>query len=157
MAFPSKQDPVSPTASHSIIRKLAQPSYPHPSEGRQRQNHNHRKLTKLITVLCILMKLWAMRWRKPPKTDGSWWRVLTKHGPLVKGMASHFIILGLSVPWTVWKDEPPRSAGVQYAAGEERRNSSRRNEEDEPKQKQCPAVNMSHGELNSDSVKNNIA
>ena len=26
----------------------------------------------------------------PPKTDGSWWRVLTKRGPLEKGTADHF-------------------------------------------------------------------
>ena len=38
-----------------------------------------------------------------PKTDGSWWRVLTKYGPLEKGMASHFSILALRTPWTVWK------------------------------------------------------
>ena len=31
----------------------------------------------------------------PPKTEGSWWRVLTKRGPLEKGMASHFSILAL--------------------------------------------------------------
>ena len=29
----------------------------------------------------------------PPKTDRSWWRVLTKHGPLEKGMANHLSIL----------------------------------------------------------------
>ena len=33
-----------------------------------------------------------------------------------------------------WKDEPPRSVRVEYAPGEEQRNSSRRNEEAEPKQ-----------------------
>ena len=33
------------------------------------------------------------------------------------------------------KDEPSRSVGVQYATGEEWRNSSRKNEEAEPKQK----------------------
>ena len=32
-------------------------------------------------------------------------------------------------------DEPPRSVGVQYATGEEERNSSRKCEEAEPKQK----------------------
>ena len=31
------------------IRKLSQASYPSPSEGRQNENHNHRKLIKLIT------------------------------------------------------------------------------------------------------------
>ena len=44
------------------------------------------------------------------------------------------------------KDEIPRSAGIQHATGEEWRNSSRRNEEAEPKQKQCPAVDVSGGE-----------
>ena len=33
------------------------------------------------------------------------------------------------------KDELPRSVGAQYATGEEWRNSSRKNEEAEPKQK----------------------
>ena len=36
-----------------------------------------------------------------PKTDGSWWRALTKRGPLEKGMANHFSILALRTPWTV--------------------------------------------------------
>ena len=38
------------------------------------------------------------------------------------------------------KDELPRSVGAQYATEEERRNNSRRNEETEPKRKQCPVV-----------------
>ena len=46
----------------------------------------------------------------------------------------------------ILKDELPRSVGAQYANGEELRKSSRRNEESEPKQKQCPAVNVSSGE-----------
>ena len=41
---------------------------------------------------------------------------------------------------------PPKSAGVQYDAGEEWRNNSRKNKEAEPKQKQCPAVDVSDGE-----------
>ena len=44
------------------------------------------------------------------------------------------------------KDELPRSVGAQYATGEEQKNSSRRNEETEPKQKQHPAVDASGGE-----------
>ena len=32
------------------------------------------------------------------KTDGSWWRVLTKCGPLEKGMVNHFSILALRTP-----------------------------------------------------------
>ena len=41
----------------------------------------------------------------PPKTDGSWWRVLTKWDLLGKGMANHISILTLRTPCTVWKDE----------------------------------------------------
>ena len=44
------------------------------------------------------------------------------------------------------KDELHWLVDVQYAAGEEPRNSSRRNEEAEPKQKQHPAVDVSGGE-----------
>ena len=44
------------------------------------------------------------------------------------------------------KDELPRSVGAQYVTGEEWRNSSRKNEEAKPKQKQCPVVHMSGGE-----------
>ena len=40
------------------------------------------------------------------------------------------------------KDELPRSVGTQYATGEEWRNSSRKNEETEPKQKQYPFVDV---------------
>ena len=40
----------------------------------------------------------------------------------------------------------PRSVGGQYAAREEWKSNSRRNEEAEPKQKQHPAVDVSGGE-----------
>ena len=44
------------------------------------------------------------------------------------------------------KDELSRSVDAQYATGKEWRNSSRRNKETEPKQKQRPAVSVSCGE-----------
>ena len=40
------------------------------------------------------------------------------------------------------KDELPRSVGAQYATGDQWRNNSRKNEGLEPKQKQCPAVDV---------------
>ena len=48
------------------------------------------------------------------------------------------------------------SPGAQYATGEEQRNNSSKNEETEPKQKQCPVVDVT-GDIKSDAVKNNIA
>ena len=47
--------------------------------------------------------------------------------------------------WTL-KDELPWLVGVQQATEEERRNRSRKNEEAEPKTKQCPVVDVSGGE-----------
>ena len=40
------------------------------------------------------------------------------------------------------KDELPRLVGAHYATGDQWRNNSRKNEEMEPKQKQCPAVDV---------------
>ena len=40
------------------------------------------------------------------------------------------------------KGELPRSAGAQYATGDQWRNNSRKNEEMEPKQKQYPVVDV---------------
>ena len=73
-------------------------------------------------------------------------------------MENHFIFLAMNSMKRqkdmTLKDELPRLVGAQYATVEEQRNSSRRNEEAEPKQKQCPAVVM---EVKSDAVKSNIA
>ena len=40
------------------------------------------------------------------------------------------------------KNELPRSVGAQCATGDQWRNNSRKNEETEPKQKQCPVVDV---------------
>ena len=80
--------------------------------------------------------------------DGSWWRVLTKRGPLEKGMANHFSILALRTPWAVWKakryDTEKWSPQVSrcpicYWRSVE---NSRKNEEMEPKQKQHPVMDV---------------
>ena len=48
----------------------------------------------------------------------------------------------LGVSSKTLKDELHRSVGAQYATGEEWRNNSRKNEETEWKQKQCPVVDV---------------
>ena len=40
------------------------------------------------------------------------------------------------------KDELPKSVGAQYAAGQKWRNNSRKNEDTEPKQIQCPVMDV---------------
>ena len=42
----------------------------------------------------------------------------------------------------ILKEQLPRSVGAQYATGEEWKTNSRKNEETEPKQKQCPVVDV---------------
>ena len=78
--------------------------------------------------------------------DGSWWRVLTKLGPLEKGMENHFNENPMNSMKrqkdTTPKDELPRLVGAQNATGEEWRNNSRKNEETESKQKQHPVVDV---------------
>ena len=100
---PSEQDPVSPSVS--LSHQEASISLLSFSITGQTENHNHRKLTNLITWTIASLTQWNYEpcCVGPPKTDRSWWRVLTKHGPLEKGMANHFNILALRTPWTVWK------------------------------------------------------
>ena len=42
----------------------------------------------------------------------------------------------------ILKEELPRLVGAQYATGDQWRNKSRKNEEMEPKQKQCPIMDV---------------
>ena len=42
----------------------------------------------------------------------------------------------------ILKEKLPRSVSAQYATGDQWRNNSRKNEGMEPKQKQCPVVDM---------------
>ena len=44
------------------------------------------------------------------------------------------------------KDELPRSVGARCATGDQWRNNSRKNEEMEPKQKQCSVVDINGDE-----------
>lgn len=61
----------------------------------------------------------------PPKTDRSWWGVLTRRGPRQRGMADHSGCLPREpheqdnkAKDTTWKAESPRLEGVQPAPGE---------------------------------------
>ena len=55
------------------------------------------------------------------------------------------------------KDQCPRSVGAQYATGDQWRNNSRKNEEMEPKQKQCPVVDVTDDGSKLRYCKDNIA
>ena len=82
--------------------------------------------------------------------DRSWWRVLTKHGPLEKGMANTLQYSYLENPMNnmkrqrdrTMKDELSRSVGAQYVTGDQWGNNSRKNEGMGPKKKQYPVVDV---------------
>ena len=46
---------------------------------------------------------------------------------------------------TTLKYELPRLEGAQYATGDQWRNKSKKNEGTEPKQKQCPVIDVTSG------------
>ena len=56
-----------------------------------------------------------------------------------------------------WKDEFPRLVGAHYAAGDQWRNNSRKNEGMKPKKKQHPVVDVTGDGAKSNAVKSNIA
>ena len=106
-----------------------------------------------ITALCDSVKLWAMLcraiqdgWVMVERSDKMW---STGEGNgktlLYCCLENHMNSMKRQNDMTP-EDEPSRSVGVQYAIGEEQRNSSRKNEEAGPKQQWWSVVDVSDGE-----------
>ena len=141
MALPTraKKGPILPTASPSN-QTACQASYPYPSEGRQNENHNHRKLIKLITLITafsISKKLWAMQCRVSQEgramvvsSDKMW--------STEKGMANHSS--GSENPMNNMKVK--RYDTERWTSQVGRCPNSRKNEEMESKQKQHPFADV---------------
>ena len=148
------------------IRKLPQASYPHPSEGRENENHNHRKLTKLITWSqpCPTQWNYELSCVGPHKTDGSWWRVWTKHGQLEKEMAKHFSILSWEpheqyektkrYDTERWIPQVSRCSICYWRRAEKQ---IKKEKESEPKGKQTQLWMCLVVRVKSNAIKNNIA
>ena len=88
-----------------------------------------------------------MQCRATYKTNGSWWSVLTKCTQEKETANQNSCLENLKNGMKrqkdkTLKDELPRLVDAQYAAGEEWENNSRKKEETEPKQKQCPVVDV---------------
>ena len=94
--------------------------------------------------------------------DASWQSILTKRGPLEKGMANHFSILAFRTPGRVGKGKKighlkMNSPGRWVPNGEQWKINSSKNEETEPKQKQHSVVVGLVKEVKSNAIKNNTA
>ena len=102
------------------------------------ENHNHRKLTNLITWTTVLsnsMKLWATQDRQVmlESSDKMWSTGEGNGKPLQYSCLENSMKSMKRQKDMTLKLELHRSVGAQYATGEEWRNNSRKNEEMEPK------------------------
>ena len=96
--FPPEQEPVLPTASPS--HKEASTSLLSSSIRGQTEWKPESQKTNQTDYLDHKMSQWNYEphYAGPPKTDGSWWRVLTKCGPLEKEVANYLSILASRSP-----------------------------------------------------------
>ena len=109
---------------------------------------NHTRTTALSNSThgpqpCLTQR----NYEQPPRTDESWWRVLTTWST-GEGNGKPLLYSCLENPMNsmkrqkdkTLKDQLPRLVGAQYATGDQWRNNSRKNWGMEPKEKQYPVV-----------------
>ena len=158
--------PIRTRPSFPLSQSLPSGSFhkPHlsPWEGRQNENHNHRKLTNLITGTTALsnsMKLCTMPCRATQdrrviveSSDKMWSTGEGNSNCLENPVNSRKRQKDMTL-----KYELPRLVGAQHATGAQCRNNSRKNEETEPKQNDKQLWMWLVKEARSDAVKSNTA
>ena len=128
---------------------------------------SQKKLTNLITWTTALtnsMKLWAMssgviqdRQVMVESSEKTWSTGEGNGKPLQCSCLENPMNSMKRQKDMTLKDELLRLVGAQYITGAEWRNSSRKNEETEPKWKQCPDVDVTGDGSKAQCCKNNIA
>ena len=144
MALPIRTRPSFPLSQSLPSGSFHKASYP-PSEGRQTENHSHRRLTNLITwtrALSNSVNLQAMpcratqdRWVMVENSDKMWSTGEGNGQPLQYSCLENPMNSMKMQKDRTLKDELLRWVGAQYATGDQWRNNSRKNEGMEPKQK----------------------
>ena len=94
MALPIRTRPIFPHRKPLLTGRFHKPPILIPQRA-DRMETTVTDLTKLITWIKNLSNSMKLG---PPNMNGSWRRVLTKCGPLKKGIANHFNILVLTTP-----------------------------------------------------------
>ena len=145
MAPPIRTNPISPSVSLSH-QEASIGLLSSPSEGRQNENHNPRKLTNMITWDTALFnppKLWARLCRATQEglvmvecSDKMWSTEKGYGKPLQYSYLENPMNSVKRQKDRTLKDELPRSVNAQYATGDHWRNNFRKKKETEPKQKQ---------------------
>ena len=134
--------------------------------GQMEWKPNHRKLTKLITWITALsnsVKLWAMPCRATQDghvmvecSDKTWSTGEGNGKPLQSSYLKNPMNNMKRQKDMTLKHELLKSAGAQYATGEEWRSNSRKNEETEPKQNNAQLWMWLVMEEKFDAVNNNL-
>ena len=115
------------------------------------ENHDHKKLTKLITWTTALsnsMKISHARgatqdgWVMVERSDRMWSIGEEKGKPFQYSCLENPMNSMKRQKDRTLKDELPKSVGAQYVTGDQWRNNSRKKEEMESKQKQYPVVDV---------------
>ena len=148
---PSEKDPVSPLVSLSHQEASISPLsfYIRGQRECKKQLPEANHLITWATALSNSVKLGTM----PCRATQDWQFMVEcsdKTGSTGEGNGKRLQYSCLENPMNsmkrqkdrTLKDELPRSIGDQYAMGGQRRNNSRKNEETEPKQKQCPVMDV---------------
>ena len=114
------------------------------------ENHNHRRLTNLITWTTALsnsVKLCAILgratqdgWVMVESSDKTWSTGKENGKPLQDSCLENPMNSMKSQKDRTLKDELPRLVVAKHATGDQWKNNSRKNEDTEPKQKQHPVV-----------------
>ena len=128
--------------------------------------HSHRKLTKQITWTTVLsnsMKLWATPCRATQdarvmveSSDKTWSTGEGNGKPVQNSCLENPMNSMKRHKDRILKDELPRSVVAQYVTGDQWRNSSKKNEETEPKKNNTQLWMWLVMEVKSDAVKSNI-
>ena len=132
-------EPVCGACGQDTTQAVAEFMFLSPSEGRQNENHRHRKLTNLITWTTALSnsampcRVTQDGWVMMESSDKTWSTGEGNGKPLKYScLENHMNSMKRQKDRTL-RDKLPRSVGAQYATGDQWRNSSRKNEEAETK------------------------
>ena len=153
MAPPIRTRPSIPLSQCLPSGSFHKPLNPSLSEDRQNENHNHRKLTNLITwttalsnsmKLCMPCRATQDRQVMVESSDKMWSTGEGNGKPLHYSCLENPMNSMKRQKDRILKDELPRSVGAQYviSTGDQWRNNSRKNEETETKQKEHPVVDV---------------
>ena len=153
MALPIRTVSPSVSLSHPEASSISLLSF----SIRKTENHNHTKLTNLITwstALSNSMKLWAMpcratqdRWVMVESSDKMWSTGEGNGKPLQYSCLENPMNNMKRQKYRTLKDELPRLVGAQYAIGDQWRTNSRKNQEMEQKQNKNKQTKKKHTQL----------